>query len=389
MLPLSYNWHSLFVRRQSALLTFVVVATLVFVLSVLLSFVTGLRKSVAASGSADNMVVLAPGATAESTSLILPEQVARLTQVDGIRRDESGSALISSETYVQTSLARMGSQGALAHVGVRGVDDVAFLVHRSVRMVEGRKFEPGHREVIVGRAAQARYDGLQLGREISLGRLGNRMFTVVGAFEANGGALENEIWAARTILADAYDRHLISSVHLGVTPGKSAADLMAQISGPSINLGARTEADYYEELLVKTREVVSLATFLAAVMSLGAIFAMANTMFAAVDGRRREVAMLRTLGFGRLSIALAFVMESFLLCTGAAVAGLLASIVTSGAPRDFLSDASWTAFAYERQVTPTIGALALGVSTLVGVLGALVPAWRAARIQPATALRRI
>jgi len=388
MLPLSYNWHSLFVRKQSALLTFVVVATLVFVLSVLLSFIAGLRESVAASGSADSIIVLAPGATAESTSLILPEQVARLTQVEGVRLDDSGMPMLSLETYVQTMLVKKGSRTP-AYVGVRGVDDIAFELHRGVRVVQGRRFKSGMREVIVGKAALARYEGIMPGSEVALGRLGNQTFSVVGVFEANGGALENEIWAPRTILADSYDRHFISSVYLEVAKDKSPAEILARITGPSSNLGARTESDYYEELLVKTREVVSLATFLVAVMSMGAIFAMANTMFAAVDGRRQEVAMLRTLGFGRWSIGFSFVTESFLLCAGATAIGLLGSIVTSGAPQDFLSDASWTAFAYERRVTPKICVVALGVSTMVGVLGALLPAWRATRIQAAAALRRI
>lgn len=389
MLPLTYNWRSLFVRKQSTMLTFVVVTTLVFVLSVLLSFVAGLRESLAASGCPDNLVVLAPGATAESTSLILPAEVARLTQVGGIGQDAFGMPLISREICVQTSIPRRGSGASLANVGVRGVDEVAFLVHREVKITEGRNLRPGTLEVIVGKAAWARYRGLGLGGEVPLGRLGNRTFTVVGLFEANGGAMENEIWAVRTILADTYDRPLISSAHISVAPGYSVRRAIAEITGPTVNLSARTEVGYYEELSVKTREVVSLATILVGIMSLGAVFAVANTMFAAVDGRRREVAMLRTLGFGRLSIGFAFIVEAFLVCSAAGVIGLLGSALSSGAPQDCLSDASWTVVAYERRVTPTICAIALCVSTCVGTLGALAPALRAARTNVASALRKV
>lgn len=371
------------------LFAFVVVATLVFVLSVLLSFVAGLQDSVKASGAADNLVVLAPGATAESTSLILPEEVARLTQVEGIRKDDSGAPLISSEIYVQTTRPRRGARGAMAHVGVRGVDPIAFQVHRAVRVTEGQLFQPGSRQVIVGKAAAVRYEGLEIGQEIPLGRLGNRLFTVVGVFETGGSALENEIWAPRTAMADAYERRLVSSVHVGVAAEHSAAEVMARIAGPAVSLSARTEEGYYAELLVKTEEVVSLATFLVLVMSLGAVFAVANTMFAAVDGRKREVAMLRTLGFGRFAVGFSFVTEAFLVCGAAAIVGLLASTLTSGAPRDFLSDSSWTAIAYERRMTPMICVIAMGVSCAVGMLGALVPAMRAAQTNPTTALRRI
>jgi ABC-type antimicrobial peptide transport system permease subunit len=389
MLPLTYNWRSLFARKHSTLLTFVVVTTLVFVLSVLLSFVAGLQKSLATSGWPDNLIVLAPGATAESTSLILPEEVARLSQVRGVNQDALGTPLISREVCVQTSIARRGSGASLANVGVRGVDPIAFLVHREVKIVNGRGLQPGTLEVIVGKAASVRYAGLELGGEIPLGRLGNRMFTVVGVFEADGGALENEIWGVRTVLADAYDRPLVSSAHISVTPGYSVRSAIAEITGPTVNLSARTEVGYYEELLVKTREVVSLAMILVSVMTLGAVFAVANTMFAAVDGRRREVAMLRTLGFGRRSIGVAWRVEAFLICSAAGVVGLLGSVLVSGGRQDCLSDASWTAIAYERRVTPANGAIALCISICVGALGAFAPALRAARISVVSALRRV
>lgn len=389
MLPLLYNWKNLFVRKQSMALTFAVAATLAFVLSVLLSFVAGIRASVEASGSPRNIVVLAPGATAESTSLILPEQVALLAQVEGLAMDAAGAPLISGEIYVQTTTCRRNSADLRAHVGVRGVDDAAFGVHAEVRVVQGRCFEAGAREVIVGRAAARRYADLEIGREIPLGRMGNRMFSIVGTFEAGGGALENEIWAPRAMLADVYDRRLVSSVHLRVREEAAVANVLDRITGSAVNLSARSERDYYEELLVKTREVVSLATFLIAVMAMGTVFAVASTMFAAVDGRRREVGMLRALGFGKATVGLAFVIEGMLVCALAAGVGLLGSAVTSGAPRDFLSDSSWTAIAYERRITPAIGLIALGVCCGVGALGALVPALRAARTNPVVALRRV
>ena len=387
-LPLYYNWRNLLVRKVSTALTFFVVAVVVCVLSVLLSFAAGIRASLAASGSPDNLIVLANGATSESTSIILRDEVTRLMQTPGVARDSSGTLLLSQELSAQTQVPRKGPDGIVANVPVRGVDEVAFSVHSAVRIVEGRRFQSGSLEVIVGKAALARYTGLQVGDEITLGRSGNRQFAIVGIFEAGGGALESEIWAPRTILADVYKRRLISNVLMRMDKGASVDDAIQFIKGPSVGLQVKTEPEYYEELSSKTREIVVLTTVLVGIMAAGAVFAVANTMYAAVDGRRREIAMLRTLGFNRRSIVAAFLVESLLICTAGCLVGLGASMLLDGRQQDYLSDTTWTVLAYELRVTPGIFAMALGLGTFVGVAGALAPAVRAARSSIIEALRK-
>lgn len=391
-LPLYYNWRNLLRRRLSTTLTFVVVTTVVFVLSVLLSFAAGIRESLDASGSPRNILILKPGATAESTSMILQDEIGRIVQTPGIAVDSGGQQLISRELCVQTSIPRRavgGSQeGAPANVAVRGVDPVVFQVHDDVQIVKGRVPEPGSMETLVGRAAQQRYGNLEIGDELHLGRAGNRLYKVVGVFESGGGALESEIWAPRTLVADTYNRHYVSSVVFRLAEAASANEAIAYIAGPSVQLEAKLETKYYEELANKTREIVTLTTVLVGIMAIGAIFAVANTMYAAVDGRRREIAMLRTIGFERHSILIAFVVESLLICVTACVAGLGVSLVVNGSRQDFLSDTTWTVLAYELRITPRIAGAALLVATLVGVGGALVPAFRASRIRVIEALRK-
>jgi len=387
-LPLYYNWRNLLRRKVSTVSTFVVVAVLVLVLSVLLSFAAGIRASLAASGSNRNIMVLKPGATAEGTSLMMQEEVGRLNQTRDIARDAEGRLLVSPELCVQTSLPRLGEEGALANVAVRGVDDVAFAVHAELRFIEGRRIEQGQLEIVVGKAARDRYLNLQLGSEISLGRLSNRSFKVVGVFEAGGGALESEIWAPRSILSDVYNRRFISSVVMRLADSGHAADAIAYIEGPAVELEAQTETAYYDELSSKTREIVVLTTVLVGIMAIGAAFAVANTMFAAVDGRRREIAMLRTLGFGKSAIVLAFLIESTLICTSACLAGLAMSLAINGARQDFLSDTTWTVLAYELTITPGILAAALATAIVVGVAGALAPAVKASRTRVIEALRK-
>ena len=387
-LPLSYNWRNLFVRKLSTGLTFLLVTVVVFVLAVLLSFSEGIRASLAATGSPRNIIVLKPGSTSESTSVLTPEETNRLVQTPGIAQDAHGRLMISHELCVQTSIPRRDAKGNLANVAVRGVDEVAFDLHEVVRIVEGRRFEPGTQEVVVGRAAQQRYANLALGDEIALGRLLNRRFRVVGVFEAGGSAMESEIWAPRTIVADAYNRHLSSSVVLRLEDAALAGPAMDYINGPAVNLESKTAVAYYKDLSSKTREIVILTTVLITIMGIGAVFAVANTMYAAVDSRRREIAMLRTIGFSKRSIMIAFVVESLLICGLACVVGLAASLSFHGQRQDYLSNATWTVLAYELKVTPRTVLTALALAMIVGVIGALAPALRAARTQVIEALRK-
>ena len=392
-LPLTYNWRNLFVRKFSTGLTFTIVAVVVCVLSVLLSFAAGIQASLAASGSPSNILVLRPGATAESTSMIQPEESSRLVQAPNIATDKDGRLLLSHELYVQTSLSRKGPGGAVANVAVRGVEETAFIVHEHVRLLPGESHmcKPGALEVIVGKAARDRYANLDLGCQIPLGRLGNRICTVVGIFEAGGSSFESEIWVPRTTLSDLYQERVCSSIVLRITDPGAAPETIAYINGPAVALEAKRELDYYRDLSSKTRDIIMITCVLIGIMAVGAVFAVANTMYAAVDGRRREIAMLRTIGFSKASVMTAFVIESLLICSTACVFGLAFSFVVCqviGARQDFLSDTTWTVLAYELQITPRTLAAALVVATIVGIVGAMAPAVRAARTGVIEALRK-
>lgn len=388
VLPLSYNWRNIFVRKLSTALTVAVVAVVVFVLAVLLSFAAGIRAALASGAARNNVLVLAKGATAESTSIILSDEAGRLVQTPGVLRNERGIPLISEEIVVQTNVPRRGDNAVPAAIGVRGVDDIALEVHNEVTLVEGRMFRQGTHEVIVGQAARKRFADLQVGSELLLGRQTDRAFRVVGIFSAAGGALESEVWAPRTMVSDVYARRLISSALLRIADPSGVQPAIDYISGPTVNLAAKTETEYYDDLSSKTQEIVTLTTVLVGLMAVGAVFAVANTMYAAVDRRRQEIAMLRTLGFEKNSIILAFLLESVLLCVPAAGLGLLGSMAFSGRGQDFLSDTTWTVLAYEMRMTPGIIAGALLLALFLGILGALAPALRAARIPVIEALRK-
>mgnify|MGYP000371500879 CR=1 FL=1 len=387
-LPLTYNVRNLLVRKLSSSLTFAVVATLVLVLCVLLSFAAGIRASLAGSGWPENIIVLKPGATAESTSIITPDEFGRIVQAPAIARDASGQMLVSQELCVQTSVLRRGPRGSPANVAIRGVDDVALDVHPEVRVIAGRRLEQGQLEVMVGKAARERFQNLDLGDQIRLGRQSNRIYRVVGVFDSGGGAFDSEIWAPRSMLSDSFARRFISSAVVRLSDSNRADETIAYINGPAVALEAKRETAYYEDLAKKTSEIVWLTTVLIAIMAVGAVFAVANTMYAAVDGRRREIAMLRTIGFNRAAILVSFVVESLVVCLTACCVGLVLSFLFSGTRQDFLSDTTWTVLAYELRLTPGIIGAALALATGVGVLGALAPALRASRVRIIEALRK-
>jgi putative ABC transport system permease protein len=388
-LPLTYNWRNLFVRKLSTSLTFAVVSIIVAVLSILLSFAAGINESLRSTGNPANIIVLRTGATAESTSIINQAESNRVLQAPNIAQDATGRAMVSQELCAQTTLPRRDGRG-IANVAVRGVDVIAFELHKEVRLTVGRMFEPGKLEVIVGKAAQERYQRLGLGEVVPMGRSGDREYKVVGVFESNGSAMESEIWAARTNIMDSFRRQFVSSVVVQVKDASLAREAVGYIQGPAVRLKAKTETEYYEDLTSKTREIVILTSVLITLMGIGAVFAVANTMYAAVDSRRREIAMLRTIGFLRRSIITAFVLESLLICMSACLCGLVVAAFVSGmiAKQDFLSDTTWTVLAYDLKMTPWTIGVALALAASVGIVGGLAPALRASRTRIIEALRK-
>lgn len=388
-LPLSYNWRNLFVRKTSTLLTFGVVALIVLTLTWALAFGHGLESSMEAGGSDQKIVVIKPGATGESSSLITKEEFDRLTQVGGVAVNERGEVLRSGELITQIALARRESNGDQnAPVAVRGVEPIAFEVHSAVRLTAGRAYSPGTAELIVGRAIQARVRGLELNDEVSLGYLGNRRFRVVGVFEAGGGPLESEVWGPLAQLRDAFGRTMYSSVSLRAASPSDAQRVIDQIKAPPHQLNAKTERLYYRDIAEKSTQIVGLTLLLVLCMALGACFAVANTTFAAVDGRTREIAMLRTIGYSRRAIVCAFLIESVIVCGSACLLASIVALFFQGQEHDYMPEATWSTITYQIQVTPAILAKALAAALAVAVVGAVVPAVRAARLDIIAALRQ-
>ncbi len=391
-LPLVYNWRNLFVRKSSTLLTFGVVALIVFVLTWALAFGEGIRASLETGGADNVLILIKQAATGESTSYISLEDFRQLSQLPHVARTQKGEPACSGEIATQTSLPRRNNPSQLSLVAVRGVDDaVAFDVHPNVRVIEGRIFNQGAEEIIVGKSIIDRVEGVQIGGRLVMGYEGGREFTVVGIFEAGGGPLESEIWCSLSPIRDVFNREsMVSSVALRLDSAESAPAVIELVKNPPYVLKARTEQQYYQELADRSTQILGLTLILVAFMAFGACFAVANTIYAAIDGRTREIAMLRTIGYTPGSVIASFVIEAVLICTVACVVGAaLACFALSFTTRqEFLSDATWSTFAYEMKVTPKVLISAMVAALMVGFIGAIVPAYRASRMSILAALRR-
>ncbi|TWT43656.1 Macrolide export ATP-binding/permease protein MacB [Phycisphaerae bacterium RAS1] len=387
-LTLSYHWRNLFVRKTTTALTVLVIAAVVGTFTWLLGFVVALSDSLAVAADPRKVIVMQRGSISETNSALPPEDFNKLMQISEVASD--GQPLISPEMMVQVSLARVRDGGTTqANVAVRGVTEAAFKVHRNVKLL-GAAFSTGAPEIIVGRKAAQQFQGLQIGQSIRLGFSGTREYKVVGYFSAAGGPMESEIWGYLPSLQSAYGRTVYSAASLRLADGADAAAVVKQIDGPAIQLEAMTESEYWQNQSSNVRFYQAVCYVLVGMMSLAAVFSVANTMFSTVAGRTREIAMLRTIGFSPGQVRLGFVIESVLLSlVGGAIgcAGCAAYLAIMGNTKDMFGASNFTTIAFEIHLTPLIIAGAMLMVAIVGVLGSLAPASRAARIQAIAALR--
>ena len=392
-LPIGYHFRHLLVRKTTTTLTLLVLSTVVGVLTWMLGFAGALRDSMSMASDDRKIVVVRRGSTAESNSAIPIDDYNQLSQVANVEvSSKSGEPLISPETLIQVSLPRKRDGGTTrANVAVRGVTEKAFEVHRNVKP-QGAGFSTGAPEVIVGLAAAKQFDGLGLGDIVSLGFGGDRAFKIVGYFSADGGPLESEIWGYLPALMNAYGRNLYSSVNMLLRADADPQAAVKQIAGPPIEMDARTESDYWQEQSKNIRLYLYICYALVGMMCLAAIVSIANTMYATVAGRTREIAMLRTIGYSQMSILGGFVMEAVILSAVGGALGCLACFIWlkfMGNTKDMFGANTFTTLAFEITLTPLILGSALGSVILFGALGALLPAIRAARVQVVSALREV
>jgi putative ABC transport system permease protein len=375
-------------RRGSVAATVFGIAGVVAVLVGVLSIATGFKRAMASSGSADAAIILRSGADSEMVSGFGRPETRLIADAPGVARNEQGP-LASAELFVILNTPKR-STGTDANVPLRGVEGAAMAVRDGMKIVEGRMFEWGKNEVIVGSGASGQFSGLEVGGSVKVGR---ETWPVVGKFTASGGLAESEIWTDAKVLQAAYKRgDSFQSVYVRLnSAGAFPAFKDALTANPRLNVKVQRQSDYYasqSETLSKL--VTTLGYLIAALMAVGAIFGALNTMYSAVAARTREIATLRALGFGSAAVVIALMFESLVLALlGGAVGGGVAYAAFNNFQASTMNWQSFSQVAFNFAVTPQLLIKGIIWATLIGLIGGLLPALRAARLPIASALREL
>lgn len=382
------NVRNLPARLGTSLVAVVGIGGVVAVLVSLLSMGEGFRAALELSGRDDVAVILRGGSPDELSSGLGRDEVSVIGSAAGIARDAQGP-IASPEFYTIVDLP-MRSTGTSANVPFRGVTRRASQLRDGFRIVAGRMFEPGKDEVIIGRGAFAQFGNVDLGRVVTWG---SHDWRVVGVFEAGGSVSESEVWTDLSVLQGVYRRG--NSVQVVRAQLESAAALEVArrwlAADPRVNVSARSEREFYaDQSKILVTLVKYVGTTIAVLMGFGAVFAALNTMYSAVSTRTREIATLRALGFGAAPVVASVLLEAMALgLLGGVLGGALVYLALNGYQASTLNWASFSQITFAFTVTPALLVTGLAYSLILGLVGGLLPAWRAARLPVTTGLREL
>jgi putative ABC transport system permease protein len=386
-LPISYNVKNLIVRWKVTLLAIGGIALVVAVMLILAAMSNGFRVALRSTGSPDNMIVIQRGANAELTSGFSRDNASMIVVDDRVARDAQGRPLASPEIMIVNNMARKQDNNNV-NVVVRGVTSMALAVKSNVHLIEGRMFTPGLYELVVGKKAHERYIGLDVGQSITLQR---RSWKVVGVFDADGSGFESEIWGDLEVMGPAFNRNNgYSSLTLRLTDSSIAAldkfneDLKRN---PAMQVELKQERQFYDDQAGNiSAALIGLASFVAVVMGIGAVFGAMNTMYGIVAARTREIGTLRALGFSRFSILTSFVLESTFLAFVGGLIGCLVALPANGITSS-AGGANFAEVAFAFRIAPAALAIGLFFAVVMGMIGGMLPAVKASRLPITTALR--
>jgi len=362
------------------------IAGVVGVLVAMLAMGAGFQSTLNSTGDDTTAILLRGGSQAETNSVITRDQIPLLSTLPGVARDEKGRALLSAELSQVVNLVSR-SDGTDVNAQFRGVGEMAWAVHDRVRIIEGRRFASGKREMVVGQGAKTQFRDMDVGSTLTLG---NQAWTVVGVF-ASGDAHDSELWTDVDTLATTYQRDSLQSVTVRTDGKPGFEQFKAAVAGdPRLKLEVETTRLYYSKQGGGLTTLINiLGKVIGTIMAIGAVFGALNTMYAAVATRAREIATMRAIGFRGLPVVTAVMLETMLLALlggllGCAIAWLLFngySVSTIGS--------NFSAVVFKFHVSPELLWSGLKWALGIGLVGGLFPALRAARLPITTALREV
>jgi putative ABC transport system permease protein len=375
-------------RLGSSGVAIVGIAGVVIVLVSVLSIAAGFTAAMQSSGSPSRALVMRSGADSEMTSGLSGTEVDVIKQAPGLRRDGQ-TPVASAELYVIIDIPKKSTNSG-ANVPMRGVQETVMAVRSEVSIVEGRMFEFGTNEIVVGRGANGQFAGLSVGNEF---KSGQNSWKVVGVFEADGAVSETEIWCDARVLQGAYRRGNTYQALLAQLDSSDSFNTFRDwlTANPQVNVQVRREADYYAQQSRALSGLIQGVGFgIAALMGVGAVFGAILTMYTAVSTRSREIATLRALGFNTTSVVVSVLAESLALAAiGGAIGGMAAYLAFNGYQTSTMNFSTFSQVAFAFQVTPQLLVMGLIYALAMGLIGGLFPALRAARLPIPTALREL
>ena len=387
-IPVKYILRSSSSRRLTTLLTMLGIALVVFVFTAVLMMAHGVQQTLRSTGSDDNVTVARKAAMSEIMSIIDREAAGIVTNMPEVARSADGGPLSSKEVVVIINLGKLGAAG-ISNVAVRGIEVAALQLRPQVRIVQGRMFEWGAREIIVGAGITKRFVGAQLGEKI---KFGGDLWNVVGIFDSEGSGFDSEIWGDIHQIADAFKRSSFSTITFRLKNPDDFPELVAAFEADNrlqYFVPKREKKFFEEQSEMMAKFIRILGVFVTLIFSTGATIGAMITMYGAVANRTVEIGTLRALGFYRRSILLAFLTESFVLSFAGGLIGLGLASVLQFFTISTLNFGSFSELAFSFALSPSIIASALGFSLLMGLLGGFLPAVRAARLNIIQALRAV
>jgi putative ABC transport system permease protein len=387
--PLSYNLRSIRARWTSTIVAVLGIAGTVGVFVAMLSLARGFKATLVASGSPGNALVMRAGSTSEMMGGITLESIKVLQDAPGVAMDASGAPLITQDV-VGVIPVPLITTGTDANVQVRGVSPNVLDVRKFVKITQGRMFQSGLYELVVGSNASKTYRGLTLGNNVDFA---GGHWQVVGVFDAGGSSFDSEVWCDSRIFNQVLQRPAnifqSATVHLA-SPSDFQQFKDKVVSDPRMNVDVWREIDYYAKQSTRMTTLITyLGGIVAAIMAIGAIFGALNTMYSAVSERGREIATMRALGFSRWNVTLSFLFEAMMISLLGAVIGCLAVLRLNGITTQTMNFQTFSNVAFAFRITLDLLSWGIFFGLVMGILGGLLPAVRAA-IQPVSvALREL
>lgn len=375
-------------RRLTTVITMLGIALVVFVFTAVLMMAHGVQKTLRSTGSDENVIVLRKAAMSEIMSILDREAASIVTNLPQIARFADGRPMSSREVVVIVNLDKLGADG-ISNVTVRGVEEAAFQLRPQVRLVQGRMFRWGAREVIAGAGITDRFVGAQIGETV---KFGGDVWTVVGIFDANGSGFDSELWGDLNQIADAFKRSSLSTVTARLKNPEELTEVAAAFASDNRlqYFAAKREKQFFaEQSEMMATFIRILGIFITVIFSTGATIGAMITMYGSVANRTVEIGTLRALGFYRRSILIGFLIESLVLSLGGGAVGLGLASLLQFFTISTLNFGSFSELAFSFALSPEIAGQSLGFALLMGLLGGFLPSVRAARLDIIQALRAV